>query len=361
MKKTHFTVPILKAVAGLLVLVIIVVWMSGGFRDKISPDAESDIPARAIWQGPTADVEAESQTVIEQVVGSIQAAKRTTVSSKILAQVLKVHVNAGDIVKEGQTIIELDARDLKARVEQAQQQTESAKATLDRAQSDFQRAENLLKTGNISQSQMDSARAERDVALAAWEQAKRAVDEAQVALTYAKISAPVSGRVVERLVEPGDTVAPGQNVLSIYDPQTMRLEVPVRESVLSALDREKIGVSIDALQVELNGQVDEIVPQAETGSRTFLVKVTLPKQEGLYPGMFGRLTIPVGSREQIFVPMNSIESVGQLDFVQVVDAENRLHRRFVTLGRKTTDNRIEVLSGLKAGEKIALKADRQSV
>ncbi len=347
-------IPIIKITVGLGIVLIIVMWMSGSFREKVSPDAEVESQINQKWDGPTAVVESAEQPLFEHVVGSIQAARRITVSSKIMAQVLKITINAGDQVKKDDLIIELDSRDLRARTDQAKQNRDAAKATYDRVLKDFERAEKLSKTGNITQSQFDNARSERDIALAALESAKRALDENQIALTYSQIRSPAAGRVVERFVEVGDMVSPGQNLLDLYDPQRLRLEAPVRESLASSLAGKTFEVTIDAIQTTLEGQVDEIVPQAELGARTFLLKISLPKHEGLYPGMFGRMKIPVSTEKQLFLPEKAVERIGQLQFVNVVDPNGTIHRRAVTLGKAVDRERIEILTGIRSGETAAL-------
>jgi multidrug efflux pump subunit AcrA (membrane-fusion protein) len=97
--------------------------------------------------------------------------------------------------------------------------------------------------------------------------------------------------------------------------------------------------------------VDEIVPSADPGSRTFIVKVSLTGGAGLYPGMFGRLLIPIGRIERIYLPVSAVTHVGQLDFV-VVKTEQGAVRRYVRLAERGPDERIEVVSGLKPGEQV---------
>jgi hypothetical protein len=96
-------------------------------------------------------------------------------------------------------------------------------------------------------------------------------------------------------------------------------------------------------------------PQAEAGSRTFLVKVGLPRREGVYTGSFGRVIIPAGKRERLLVPAAAVERIGQLTFVTTVDEERRASRRLVTLGPAIGDDHYEVLSGLRAGENVLLR------
>jgi multidrug efflux pump subunit AcrA (membrane-fusion protein) len=144
--------------------------------------------------------------------------------------------------------------------------------------------------------------------------------------------------------------------LSLYDPTALRIEVPVRESLLSGLHSGTVlQVRLESQPDLVEGTVDEIVPQAEAGSRTFLVKVGLPRREGVYTGSFGRVIIPAGKRERLLVPAAAVERIGQLTFVTTVDEERRASRRLVTLGPAIGDDHYEVLSGLRAGENVLLR------
>ena len=96
------------------------------------------------------------------------------------------------------------------------------------------------------------------------------------------------------------------------------------------------------------------MPEADAESRTFAVKVTGPCPPGVYAGMFGRLTIPLDAMEVLVVPADAVRRVGQLDIVDVA-AEGTLSRRAVRLGRRI-EGRVEVLSGLREGERVAVPA-----
>ena len=185
---------------------------------------------------------------------------------------------------------------------------------------------------------------------------RRQKDEAQTALSYSKLTAPIAGRIVERLADPGDTTRPGEPLLRMYDPATLRLEASVRESVASKLAKgQSLVAEIDALKKRYPAVVDEIVPSADPGSRSFLVKVSLTDGAGLYPGMFGRLMIPIGQIEKVIIPLEAVTRVGQLDFV-VVKTQHGAVRRYVRLGERSPDERVEIISGLAAGDQIFISA-----
>lgn len=358
-------------VLGLAVLVLVVAWMSGAFRSKTPPGMIAFEGETAPKGAAAAIVERVEQPVFEEAAGSVVAARRTDISSRIMAAIKAVNVHAGDRVKEGDVLVILDERDLRSRVEQAANALDAAKAQAAVAESEYRRRANL-QTSVISQSEKEQARKAAEVADADVERAKRAVDEAQVALTYSEIRSPTSGRVVDRLAEPGDTASPGRALLQVYDPSTLQLEAGVRETLASRLKvGDTVNVRIDALASTataaggaegkarqagevVEGRIAEIVPQSEAGSRVFRVKVGLPQDPRLYTGMFGRLIIPTGRRAMTLIPESAIAAIGQNRFVSTVGEDKRVTRRLVTVGAPMGGGMIEVLSGLEPGERICL-------
>lgn len=348
-------VRVLQAGIGFAAMVLAIMWMSGFFGHKIPAGYRPVAAPTAPPGAATATVTEETVPVVEEAAGTVQAERKTGVSARILATIREITVRAGDEVRRGDVLVRLDDRDLQARALEARRAAEAAEAAHRSRQADYERAQRLKAQGIISQGEFDQAEAAFRVASAELERAREALRGAEIALTYAEITAPVSGRVVDRFADPGDTAVPGKPLLALYDPTALRIEVPVRESLAVGL---RVG---DALQVrmgldgpELRGVVDEIVPQAEAGSRTFLVKVGLPRGENVYTGMFGRLLIPAGQRTRLLVPRAAVGQVGQLAFVSVVGANRQVQRRLVTLGPALGDDRIEVLSGLRPGEVVLL-------
>lgn len=184
--------------------------------------------------------------------------------------------------------------------------------------------------------------------------ARRAVEEAETALSYAVIRAPLSGRVIDRVADPGDTARPGEPLLRLYDPEHLRLEANVRASLASRLARgQRLRARIDAIDLTTTVAVEEIVPLADPGSRSFLVKATLPASDNLYPGMFGRLLIESGTTTRFYVPAAAVERIGQLEFVRVA-VDGRALRRMIRTGREDESGRVEVLAGLAPGEEVVL-------
>ena len=344
---------IVAVLVGLLVLAGIIATLAGGFSTKIAPGHEP-VTRKTLPKGD--DVETVGEIVkpyFEEAVGTVKAAQRTEISSRILAPIQEITVRAGQAVAAGEVLISLDPREIEARLRQAQGAVTAAEAALANAQNEFERNKNLVESRAVSRSAFEKAETERNVAQARFDQAKDALQEAEVLLSYATITAPRAGRIVDRLAEPGDTARPGVPLLVLYDPTSLRLEVPVQESLAVQLKPgDTLTVRVDALNREVEADIDEIVPQAEAASRSLLVKAAVPHIEGLVEGMFGRLLVPAGQRRHLCIPTAALVRVGQLEFVDVVAEDGTLNRRMIKTGRAGFPGRIEVLSGLDAGEKV---------
>lgn len=346
---------VLGPAVGLVTMILLVVWMSGGFADRIEPGTVGRERPVAPAGATIAAVRAEEVPIVEEAAGTVQAARRTLVSSRILATVRTVAVGAGAEVTVGDLLIELDARELGARAAEAARQVDAARAAQRKSAADFARAAQLLREGVLSRAEFERMESAASVAEADVARAEEARAAAEVASGYARIVAPVTGRVVDRFAEPGDTAAPGKPLLALYDPKSLRLEVPVRESLVQRL---QIGDALDVRIAErdLRGTIDEIVPEAAAGSRSFLVKVGLPRDGGLYTGMFGRVRIPTGARRRLLVPGGAVERVGQLVYVTTVGEDDVVARQLVTLGARVNGD-WEVLSGVRAGTRVLVAGD----
>ncbi|WP_299462333.1 efflux RND transporter periplasmic adaptor subunit [uncultured Gimesia sp.] len=346
---------ILLYTAGLVVLLLSIAWLSGMFEKKVASDWQ-ERGVRRHSAEPMTVVHEVTKPYVEEAIGTLKASSRTIVASKVLASIAQIHVKAGDQVSKGQPLIDLDAKEYQSRLSQAKQSEVSTAATHAEAEKDFKRVETLLKKNVVTKSDFDRATRELQVAEAEESRAKQAVTEAEILLSYTKIKAAKNGRIVDRLAEPGDIANPGAPLLVLYDATSLRLEAPVEEQLAVKLRLgDQLKVYVDALEREFEATIDEIVPQADAPSRSFLVKASLPRSEDLYEGMFGRLRIPAGSRKHLCLEMDAIERIGQLEFVDVVRPDGTLERRFIKTGQVGIPGRQEVLSGLQAGDQVLLK------
>ena len=276
----------------------------------------------------------------EEVVGNVEAAQRAVLSAKVTGVVDAINVAPGSKVARGDALANIDAREIKARLD-------SALAAQDQASKDFGRIERLLKSGS-------STRQEYDAATTRMRTADAGVVEARTMLQYTSITAPFDGVVTRKLVEVGDLATPGKPLLEMENSSLLRFECEIPEALI---DRIAIGaelpVLVDAASAALSGKISEIAPSASAGSRTYLVKLDLPAAEKLRAGQFGRVRVPVRERPGVVVPEGAVVARGQIESVFVVsDAVARL--RLVKTGRRI-DGGVEILSGLSGGEPVVVR------
>lgn len=342
-------------VVGIALMALVLAWLAGAFKSKVEPGVvQSPEVAAPKMAAVLPAVEAEEDVAL-RVPGTVSAIREALIAPRIMATIGEINVSAGDRVERGQVLAKLDSRDLAAREQQARQALNAARARQVEAEKDYSRMKQLMEKNIIPRSQFDSAEAAYRTAQADVARAEQALSEAQTGASYAVIDAPFSGRIVDRYAEPGDTASPGTAILKLYDPARMRLEAYVGESLAGKLrPGAELAVRIDALTTTVQGRVEEIVPQAEPGSRSMLVKVALPERSEIYPGMFGRLLVPTGRAKRIYVPENAVLRVGQLTYVWVMSPDNKPERRFVTLGESQRAGQREILSGLAPGEKVGI-------
>ncbi|MEE4299261.1 MAG: efflux RND transporter periplasmic adaptor subunit [Pseudomonadales bacterium] len=341
------------AAAGLLVLAL--AWFAGAFETRIEPGRVA-APTSAADAGIWVPVRALERPRLEIATGTVRAGYEASIQARITATVLEAPVGAGTSVDRGDLLFVLDARDLEARAAQAREALAAADARVADAGRTAVRMTELLGRGAVTVAEKDSADAALAVARADQEAAREALTEARTALSWARIEAPLTARLVDRFVDPGDLVMPGVPMARLYDPERLRLEADVRESLARRLrDLPTLAVHVDALDRTVTGRVEEIVPSADPGSRTFVVKVGLPADAALFPGMFGRLAIPVGTETLLLVPAAAVRRVGQLEFVDV-RAGDRVARRHVRTGPAAGDDLLEIRTGLAAGEEVRVPA-----
>lgn len=350
------------AVGMLVGVVVLMMWLMGVWHPKLDESGKVADAGRPVGDAELVKVERIRVPVIESAVGTIHPVHPATMRSKLLATVVAVHVRAGQHVNVDDMLVELDDEDLKAQREQAAAAVDEARAAHERAKANHERVEALFKVDSAEQIEMINATAALRSTEAVSRRAEHVLAETQTRLQYAKIRSPMDGVVVDKQVEEGDTVVQGQTLVTLYD--QMQLVARVRESLRNRLrEDQEIGVRVEAIGLSCRGRISEIVPEAESVSRTFAVKVTGPCPEGVYPGMFGRLQIPLDDAQVLVIPRSAVRRVGQLDVVEVAK-EGVLHRRAVVLGETgPAPDKVQVLSGLREGEEVAASGagDRRGV
>jgi membrane fusion protein (multidrug efflux system) len=235
------------AVVLVLGLGLLLLALAGVFRAKVPTDT---VPA-----GPPppsdltlAEVRLLRRPRFETAVGTVRAVHEAAVASKLLARVLEVRVKAGQPVVGDEVLVRLDDSDLQARRQQAEAAVAAAAAAKDGAIADLKRAQQLLPGGGISKEEADRRATAARTTTAELERAQQGAREAKVLLDFATVRAPITGVVIDKRVEAGDTVSPGQVLLTLYDSTHMQMVATVRESLALRLEvGQKIPGRLEAL------------------------------------------------------------------------------------------------------------------
>ncbi|CCO23441.1 efflux RND transporter periplasmic adaptor subunit [Maridesulfovibrio hydrothermalis] len=371
---------ILVALLGAAIMLMIL-WISGLFNSgmieegRVVPTRTTEAPAQTV-QSQTAVV-----PVMYEAVGTVRPETEAAIEAQVTAKVVKVLVRSGNKVRKGDKLIVLDSRESQTRLESARQGLKSAEAARRQAgeainaasaesataTATWKRMKILYESKVATRDELDrveaaylkaraglaQARDGLEAASAAEKQARKAVEEAGINLGYTTITAPADGEVAKRMVETGDLAFPGKTLMLIQTGGSLRLEAQVREGVIGLVRTgQELEVEIQALDERTTGVVEEVVPSADPSTRTFLVKVGLKPLPGLYPGMFGRLLIPLRQKEIVLVPQKAVSRVGQLETV-LVHTGAVWEPVYVRTGQ-VYDGNIEIVSGLRGNETIGM-------
>ena len=362
-------------------------------------------------------------TSILSATGYVVAHHKIAVGAKVMGRVAWIGVEKGDLVQEGQVLVRLENTEFQAQVNQARANLASAEARLQQlrtgsrpqekmrdkaavlqaearlrtAEAEYQRTERLHREGVSSKSELDRALAERDTAAALLEAAKQsstmtdigprpeeiraaeaevqqtraALDYAQTQLAATEIKAPVSGTVLERIVERGEMVSPSAfggsgartSVVDLADLTDLQVELDISQTDFSRLKMDQKAEIIPEAYPNLKytGYIAEIAPEANRAKSTIQVKVKVenPNQQ-LRPEMNARVNFLAdnsvskenNSTGRILVPKQAVVRKDNSAFVFVIKGD-RVEQRAIRAGGEVGDD-YQVLEGLSGNESVAL-------
>jgi RND family efflux transporter MFP subunit len=350
----------------LLLFVAVAVSLTGCSSDQqkvaASPEVVRNVPVLVAQRSNVPDV--------LEAVGTVRAVQTSILASQTMGNIVEVRVHEGDRVQRGEVLAVIDDSQPRASLERAtaadlaaQQQLIAAETDLTLAASTLKRYQTLFDRKSVSPQEFDevkarqqAALARRDLARAGQDQAKAALAQARTSFDYTRLRAPFDGVITEKKADTGTLAAPGMPIFTLEDVRRYRLEATVNETDLSGVKMSQpVPVLVDALgDSELKGKVAQIVPAADPGSRSFLVKIDLPADPRLRSGLFGRAQFPRGQRNSLLIPRTAVVDRGQLQGVFVLDQNKIAALRYVTVGRRSGDN-VEVLAGLQPGESLVAR------
>lgn len=314
--------------------------------------------AWAEGQLSTVTVQYSDVPKVYSVEGVVEATRQSTVSAQINGRVKEILFDVGDTVKKGQVILRIDEREAEQAVSGSEAQLRQSQAALANAKANYERARQLFAQKFISQSALDKAQSDYQIAQAQAAASEAGATRSRIEHGYTAVVAPYSGLVAARLVEVGEMVTVGKPLMTGYDPTEMRVIVNVPQSELGEIGKKpQVSVEIPSLKRRAEAASVTVQPVADPRTHTTQIRIGLsPKEAGVYPGMFVRAHFTVGQAKELLVPMSAVLHRGEVVAVYIMDDKGRLELRQVRLGEPTGQNEIEVLAGLNPGERVVVDA-----
>lgn len=268
------------------------------------------------------------------ISGPLKAVNSAVVKARVAGELQGLTVREGDVVKAGQVIARVESTEFQARVRQAQQQAEAAKAQVDIAKRSFDNNSSLVDKGFISKTALDSSLATLAGAEASYRAAQAGTAVAAKSLDDTVLRAPISGLVAQRLAQPGERVAVDARIVEIVD--LSRLEL---EASLSATDSLGVQVgqtaqlTVEGASQPMAAKVVRVNPSAVAGSRAVLAYLAMDPAPGLRQGLFAQGTLSTGTTRTLAVPLTAVRTDKPQPYVQVLSNGQVVHQT-VTLGAR---------------------------
>ncbi len=285
--------------------------------------------------------------------GVVEAERRATLSAQTHGRVTRVEHDVNDRVAAGTVLLRLTAVEQQAGTDTARAQLRATEAAAAEADSQYRRFAALADGQYVSKAQIDQVRAARDAAFAARDAARAQLAQAGQQTDYTVVRSPYAGIVSSRDVEPGESVNPGQPLMTVFAPDELRIEVRVPQA-----DADRIRAHPRAVVAFADGRLVDaadvvVFPSADAATHSVPVRVRLPALDPApVPGGTARVLFPAATgAAHPRIPASAVARRGEMNAVYVLAGDN-LSLRQLRLGAQVGDE-VDVIAGLKPGEAIA--------
>lgn len=309
----------------------------------------------------TAAVERRDVETTYSAEAIVEAVRQSTVAAQIAGRIIDLRFDVGDYVKKGEVIARIDERAASQAVAASEAQVRQAEAALRNARAEFERSRQLVAQKFLSQAALDRAEAEYKAAQARVTALLAGAGQAQTERSFATIVAPYSGIVSARHVELGEMATPGKPLMTGFDPGTLRVTATVPQAQVAAIQAgAKARVEVPSIARWVDATQVTVIPTADPRTHTTQVRLGLPADvRGIYPGIYARAHFVTGRAAALLVPRAAVLRRSEVTAVYVIgesdEGQPRPQLRQVRLGTAGDERAVEVLAGLRAGERVALE------
>lgn len=286
--------------------------------------------------------------------GVVEAVRQSTLAAQIAGQIVELRVNVGDNVKAGQVLARIDPRTAEQAVSGSQSQLAEAQAALANARRTFERNKQLFEQKFISKAALDQAEVDYKAAQARVGALQASAGQASTARTFTTITAPYSGVVAATPIEVGDMATPGRPLVTVFDPAHMRVIATLSQSSLRDVKLQMpVQVEVPAAKTRLTAKQVTLVPLADSRTHTARLRLELGDVAGLLPGQFARAYFTTGVARKLVIPERAVLRRSEVTAVYVLGPGGQMQLRQIRVGDASVDGFVEVLAGLRDGERIA--------
>ncbi len=325
-------------IIGLAVLAAAVLWTTGCGKNE--PATKRPATERSVHLVEIFTPEMRSVSTAHQRTGSVRARRVVRIHTREEGRIESLPWFEGDKVAEGEILAKIDDSLLSAELAKSTARARQARL-------DLERIDGLIRKNAASQDELAQARTELDVTLAEQKILETRID-------HTRLTAPFPGVVTKRLVETGDMAAKNDHLLTVMDPLSLVIEVPVSELTLPQLRiGDPVNVAIDALYGQsLQGEIQRIHPALDPLTRQGIVEIALtPLPEGARNGQFARVTLSTAARNRLLVPFSALQRDREGEYLFRVTEADSVEVVRVRSGTRTSDQ-IEILEGIEPGDRI---------
>ena len=268
------------------------------------------------------------------IAGPLRASNSAFVKARVAGELQGLVLREGDRVSAGQVVARIDATESQARVRQAQQQAEAARAQVDIARRSFDNNRSLVDQGFISKTALDTSAASLAAAEASFRAAQAGADLANKSLDDTVLRAPMAGVVAQRLAQPGERLAVDTRIVEIVDLSRLELEASLSpaDSLLVRVGQEAV-LSIEGASQTLSAKVLRVNPSAVAGSRAVLAYLAVQSNPGLRQGLFAQGRLSIGKLQVLAIPLAAVRTDKPLPYVLLIQDGAVVHQT-VELGAR---------------------------
>jgi RND family efflux transporter MFP subunit len=311
---------------------------------------------------PSAAVQYLDLDRIAVAEGVVEAVRQSTLAAQVAGRVIALPVKAGDRIRAGQVLIQIDARSAEQAEAASRSLVREAQANLVNARSKHERNQRLFAQKFISAAALDQSEAEYLAAQALAAAAVANAGQSATSKSFTTIVAPYDGVVAATEVEVGDMATMGRPLMTVFDPRELRVTATLPQAVLAQANLDApVKIDVPTLKRALTARRVTVIPIADTRTHTTRVRLDLPETAGLMPGQYARASIVTGRVRALAIPQAAVLRRSEVTAVYVLDANGRAQLRQVRLGESAGEGLVEVLAGLAAGERVAIEPARAGI